>query len=300
MPLVDFKELMTEAEKKRYAVGYFESWNLESLLAAYDAAEKLRSPIILGFNGIFLTHHDRVIKDPLKLYASLADEACRQIKVPACSIFNESPKLDEVLDAIDMGYKMVMFTDERLSFEKQVEKVSIVVKKAHKKNVAVEGELVSLPGIGSELTELPDDLKFTTPESAINFINQTNVDSLAINIGQAHMHGKREIHLKLDALVEIKKKVKIPLVLHGGSYINPDDIKNAIEIGIRKINIGKTVKDVYFKTLRKSCYAIKENYNPYKVIGSGLDQDVLVKAKMSMQRVVEELMILFGSAGKMY
>ena len=298
MPLVDFKELMTDAEKKRYAVGYFESWNLESLLAAYDAAEKLRSPIILGFNGIFLTHHDRVIKDPLKLYASLADEACRQIKVPACSIFNESPKLDEVLDAIDMGYKMVMFTDEKLSFEKQVEKVSIVVKKAHKKNVAVEGELASLPGIGSELTELPDDLKFTTPESAINFINQTNVDSLAINIGQAHMHGKREIHLKLDALVEIKKKVKIPLVLHGGSYINPDDIKNAIEIGIRKINVGSILKKVYFQKIKETVENLSLSSNPYDIVGSGFKNDIHTKARLAVQAVIENFMIQYGSNNK--
>jgi len=298
MPLVDFKELMTDAEKKRYAVGYFESWNLESLLAAYDAAEKLRSPIILGFNGIFLTHHDRVIKDPLKLYASLADEACRQIKVPACSIFNESPKLDEVLDAIDMGYKMVMFTDERLSFEKQVEKVSIVVKKAHKKNVAVEGELSSLPGVGSELTELPDDLKFTTPESAINFINQTNVDSLAINIGQAHMHGKREIHLKLDALVEIKKKVKIPLVLHGGSYINPDDIKNAIEIGIRKINVGSILKKVYFQKIKETVENLSLSSNPYDIVGSGFKNDIHTKARLAVQAVIENFMIQYGSNNK--
>ena len=298
MPLVNFKELMTDAGKRRYAVGYFESWNLESLLAAYDAAEKLRSPIILGFSGIFLTHYDRVIKDPLKLYASLADEACRQIKVPACSIFNESSKLDEVLDAIDMGYKMVMFTDEKLSFEKQVERVSIVVKKAHKKNVAVEGELASLPGIGSELTELPDDLKFTTPESAINFVNQTNVDSLAINIGQAHMHGKREIHLKLDALVEIKKKVKIPLVLHGGSYINPDDIKNAIEIGIRKINVGSILKKVYFQKIKETVENLSLSSNPYDIVGSGFKNDIHTKARLAVQAVIENFMIQYGSNNK--
>ena len=298
MPLVDFKELMADAGEKRYAVGYFESWNLESLLAAYDAAEKLRSPIILGFSGIFLTHYDRVIKDPLKLYASLVNEACRQIKVPACSIFNESPKLDAVLDAIDMGYKMVMFTDEKLSFEKQVGKVSQVVKKAHKKNVAVEGELVSLPGIGNELTELPNDLKFTTPESAINFVNQTNVDSLAINIGQTHMHGKREIHLKLDMLIEIKKKIKIPLVLHGGSYINPDDIKNAIEIGIRKINVGSILKKVYFQKIKETVENLSLSSNPYDIVGSGFKNDIHTKARLAVQAVIENFMIQYGSNNK--
>ena len=132
MPLVEFKELMQDAENRKYAVGYFESWNLESLLAAFDSAERLRSPIILGFSGIFLTHEMRVLDDPLIIYAKLVDEACRQIKVPACSIFNESPKLESVLEAIDHGYKMVMFTDEKLSFNEQALKVAEVVDKAHK------------------------------------------------------------------------------------------------------------------------------------------------------------------------
>jgi ketose-bisphosphate aldolase len=298
MSLVDFRELMEHAEKNKYAVGYFESWNLESLLAAYDAAERLRSPIILGFSGMFLTHSGRVVKDPLELYARLADDACRQISVPACSIFNESPNLGAVLDAIDMGYKMVMFTDEKINFDQQVQKVATVVSKAHKKNVAVEGELVSLQGIGSELTELPDDLKFTTPESAANFVGNTGVDSLAINIGQAHMHGKTQIHLNLDALVEIKKKVKIPLVLHGGSYINPQDMKKAIEIGIRKINVGSILKKVYFQKIKDTTGHLDAGSNPYEIVGSGFKNDINTQARIAVQQSIESFMVQYGSNNK--
>lgn len=298
MSLVDFKELMEHAEKNKYAVGYFESWNLESLLAAYDAAERLRSPIILGFSGMFLTHIDRVVNEPLELYAKLADEACRQISVPACSIFNESPNLDAVLDSIDMGYKLVMFTDEKLNFEQQVKKVAIVVSKAHKKNVAVEGELVSLQGIGNELAELPGDLKFTTPESAINFVGRTGVDSLAINIGQAHMHGKTEIRLDLDALMEIKKNVKIPLVLHGGSYINPEDMKKAIEIGIRKINVGSILKKVYFQKIKDTTEKLNAGSNPYEIVGSGFKNDINTQARIALQQTIEDFIIQYGSNNK--
>jgi ketose-bisphosphate aldolase len=298
MSLVDFKELMEHAEKNKYAVGYFESWNLESLLAAYDAAERLRSPIILGFSGMFLTHNYRVVHEPLELYAKLADEACRQISVPACSIFNESPNLDAVLDSIDMGYKLVMFTDEKLNFEEQVKKVSVVVSKAHKKNVAVEGELVSLQGIGNELTELPDDLKFTTPESAANFVGFTGVDSLAINIGQAHMHGKTEIRIDLDALIEIRKKVKIPLVLHGGSYINPEDMKRAIELGIRKINVGSILKKVYFQKIKDTTEHLNAGSNPYEIVGSGFKNDINTQARIALQQTIEGFIMQYGSNNK--
>jgi ketose-bisphosphate aldolase len=298
MPLVDFKELMEHAEKKKYAVGYYESWNMESLLAAYDAAERLRSPIILGFSGIFLTHDKRVVKDPLSMYAALVNESCRQISVPACSLFNESPKLEPVLDAIDMNYRMVMFTDEKLSFEQQIEKVKLVVNKAHKKNVAVEGELISLLGIEHELTEVPDDLKFTIPEAALSFVEQTGVDSLAVNIGQAHMHGKKEFHIRLDILKKIKDKVNIPLVLHGGSYINADDMKKAIEIGIRKVNVGSILKKVYFQSIKEAAQQLGFESNPYEVVGSGFEKDINVKARIELQKVIEMFIMQYGSNNK--
>ncbi len=298
MSLVDFKELMKHAEQKEYAVGYFESWNIESLLAAYDAAEKMHSPIILGFSGLFLTHDDRIVKDPLTVYAKLVEEACKQISVPACSIFNESPKLDAVLNAVDMGYKIVMFTDENISFDEQVKKVSLVVSKAHKNGVSVEGELTPIAGIESELKDLPDDLRFTTPEAADRFVTQTGVDALAINIGQAHMHGRKEIHLNLNILEKIKKRVRIPLVLHGGSYINSNDIKNAIKLGIRKINVGSILKKVYFEVLKKTTGKLNITDNPYEIIGSGFSSDINTKARIAVQKVIEDYIIQYGSNGK--
>jgi ketose-bisphosphate aldolase len=298
MPLVDFRELMQHAENKKYAVGYFESWNLESLLAAFDAAEKLKSPIILGFSGFYLTHGMRVLKDPLKLYAKLVNEACRQIKVPACSIFNESPNLDAVLEAVDHGYKIVMFTDEKISFDELASNVAKVVDKAHKKNIAVEGELVSLPGITNELHEIPADLKYTSPKSAVCFINQTGVDSLAINIGQVHMHGKNDIHLDLNILKEIKKSINIPLVLHGGSYLNPLEIKEAINLGIRKINVGSILKKVYFQKLKESTANLEADTNPYEIVGSGFGRDIAVKARLAIQEMIENFIIQYGSNNK--
>jgi ketose-bisphosphate aldolase len=298
MPLVDFKELMEHAEKKSYAVGYFESWNIESLMAAFDAAEKLRSPIILGFSGIFLTHEKRVVKDPLILYAAIVEDACKQISVPSCSIFNESPKLDSVMEAIEMGYKIVMFTDEKLSFNEQVKKVLQVVEKAHNKNVAVEGELVSLQGIENELTSIPDDLKFITPETALSFVGQTGVDSLAINIGQVHMHGKQEIRLNLKLLKEIKKKVRIPLVLHGGSYINSDDIREAIFLGIRKVNVGSILKKVYFQKIKEIAQNLSISCNPYEVVGSGFASDINTCARIAVQKTIENFIIQYGSKNK--
>jgi fructose/tagatose bisphosphate aldolase len=102
MALTKFNDLMRDAEKGLYAVGYFESWDLESLQAVADAAEALHSPVLLGFSGIYLHHPERLTRERLSVYAALGNEVCRQISVPACLLFNESPHLERVLEAIDL------------------------------------------------------------------------------------------------------------------------------------------------------------------------------------------------------
>src|SRR6185436_15629698 len=87
MAIVRFQDLMASAERGSYAVGYFESWNLESLLAVADAAEATRSPVILGFSGIYLPHPDRVAGDRLSTYAAMGLDVCRPLSVPACLLF---------------------------------------------------------------------------------------------------------------------------------------------------------------------------------------------------------------------
>ena len=165
MPIVPFHDLMVHAEEGQYAVGYFECWNLESLLAVADAAEATRSPVILGVSGIYLPHRDRVVREPLSVHATTGLEVCRQLSVPACLLFNESSHLDWVLEAIELGFGLVMFTDDRLSFDELTKCVSQVVQKAHQSSVAVEGELAAVPGVEGELLALPGDSRLTDPET---------------------------------------------------------------------------------------------------------------------------------------
>ena len=113
MALVSFNALMDAMRRGEYAVGYFEAWNLESLLAVADAAEKLNAPVLLGFSGIYLpreTWHpdpEQGMHEPLGVYAAMGLETCRRIAVPACLVFNESPNLDWVYEAIELGFGMV-------------------------------------------------------------------------------------------------------------------------------------------------------------------------------------------------
>ncbi len=298
MALVPFKQLMAEAEAGQYAVGYFESWNLESLLAVADAAEAVRSPVILGFSGIYLPHPDRIMHDPFSAYAALGLEICRRLSVPACLLFNECPYVERVLTAIDLGYSLVMFTDEALSFEAQVTQVSQVVAKAHRAGIAVEGEVAALAGVGGELAAVPADLRLTDPAVARLFVEQTGVDALAVNVGQAHLHGRQAVRLNLERLAMLRKAVPLPLVLHGATSVHQADLVEAVRLGVRKINVGSILKRTYFESVRQACLAVGENYNPYEVIGSGLSSDVLTSGRLAMQQTVEALLRLFGSADR--
>ncbi len=295
MPLVPFDKLMAEAEQGQYAVGYFESWNLESLLAVADAAESVHSPVILGFSGIYLSHPERLVKERLSVYAALGLETCRNLAVPACLLFNESDQLDWVFDAIDLGFNLVMFTDESLDLEEQTWRTAQVVEKAHAQSVAVEGEITSL------LPEVIDDAPGVTlddPVVARDFVKRTGVDALAVSIGQAHVHGREQVRLNLSRLRELRKAVPVPLVAHGATSVYPADMVEAIRLGIRKINVGSVLKRTYFEAMRDASVRAGDDYDPYLVIGSGMEGDVLTLARVALQRTVEDLMRLYGSAGK--
>ena len=298
MPLVPFQELLADADRGGYAVGYFESWNMESLQAVADASESTGSPVLLGFSGIFLDHSQRVVKEHLSVYAALGHEVCRRLKTPACLVYNESPHFEKVLEAIELGFGLVMFSDENLSFDQQTERVGEIVSIAHRAGVAVEGEPMVLPGVGGELSIAPDDVNLSVPRVARTFVERTGIDALAVNVGQVHLHGRSEVRLDLSRLTELRQVIDVPLVLHGGSSISRADLQAAIGRGVSKINVGSVLKRSYLGALRLALEELGGNFNPYEVIGSGLDEDVLVKGRLALQKVVEDLMCLFGSAGK--
>lgn len=298
MPAIPFNELLADAAYGGYAVGYFESWNLESLMAVADAAVATRSPVLLGFSGIYLPHHQRAVHEPLAAYACLGREVRGGLTVPAALVFNESPHLDQVLAALELGFDMVMYSDEMLEPAAQAERVRQVVQAAHAAGIAVEGEAMALPGVGGALESMPGELHLSEPDAACAFVEQTGVDAFAVNVGQMHLHGRREVRLDLGRLDQLVRAVSVPLVLHGATSVCRDDLREAVRLGIRKINVGSLLKQVYFEALRDACVAADRHYNPYEIVGSGLDGDVLVAARVALQRTVEEFMQLFGSAGR--
>lgn len=290
--------MMAAAEAGGYAVGYFESWDMASLMAVADAAKLTRSPVLLGFSGLYLSHQARLVEEPLSAYAALGLEVCRQLPVPAALVYNESPDAASVLEAARLGFSLVMYSDENLDADVQRKRVREVAEKAHRLGAAVEGEIAALPGMGGLLAEPLSETPLTGIEAALEFVTETSVDALAVNLGQMHLHGRRELGLDLDLLRELRRRLAIPLVLHGASSVRRDDLRAATKAGIGKINVGSLLKQTYFETLKAACNDVGEGYNPYIVVGSGLEDDVLVAARLALKDVVADLMRLFGSAGQ--
>jgi len=298
MSNIAVKDLMEDAQKRKYAVGYFESWDLESALAVAKAAENKRSPVIIGFSGIYLPSPQRVFKSDLKIYADIAIKISQSINVPSATLYNESPCLESIIESIDLGFDLVMYTDENISYEVQKENIIRVVKKAHSKEVAVEAEIASLPGAGEFISEKPDNFKFTKAHAAKKFAEDTQIDLLAVNIGQAHLHGKQKVRLDMDKLKEVRKEVSIPLVLHGMSSVNEEDVKESIKNGISKVNVSSLLKQAYFESIKNDISKLNGDINPYLLIGSGFKQDLNTRACLKVQESVEKIMLLLGSAGK--
>ncbi len=298
MAITNFCDLMADAESEGYAIGYFECWSLESLLAVTDAAEATQSPVLVGFSGIYLNHPDRVRSDTLSVYSKMGLEVCKQASTPTALVFNESPNQNWVIDAINQGFGLVMFSDERLPFADQIARIRKIVEIAHQKGVAVEGEIESIPGIAGNMNDVPVDIRLTSIEIAHEFVEKTGVDAFAVNIGQMHLHGKHPVHLNLDLLKELHSALDVPLVLHGSTSVSREDLAVAVKYGIRKINLGSVLKRTYFEAIRRVCEGTTDMYNPYEIIGSGLREDVLIAGRIALQSKVEEYMHLFGSPGK--
>jgi fructose/tagatose bisphosphate aldolase len=298
MPKVSFARLMEDAERHGYAVGYFESWNMESLLAVADAAEATRSPVILGFSGISLPRADRVMPEHLEDYAALGAAVLQRIRVPACLLFNESPSFDWVAAAARQGFGLVMFADEQMGYDELVETTTKVCGAAHAAGAAVEGEPHSLPGVAGDLLSAPGERHMTDAGRARDFVKATGVDAVAVNVGQAHLHGRGEVRLDLDRVTELKRAVPVPLVLHGATSVSRADLREAIRRGVRKINVGSAMKRACIESMGGALAGLSADYNPYEVVGSGLPNDVMTACRRAVQKVTGEYMELFGSAGK--
>jgi len=294
MPLEPASGLLASAVRNHYAVGYFESWDIASLEGVIDAAEQSRAPVIVGFNGDFLARPDRTLPARLEWYAAVGRAAAESARVPCALMFNECSVDAWVERAAEAGFNLVMLADERADCAELTRRVATLARLAHSRDVAVEAELGVLPRSAAERS--PTRQSLTDPEQAAAFVRQTGVDLLAVSIGNVHLLLDGQCDLDLPHLAAIRRKVDIPLVLHGGSGIASGSIAQAIALGVAKVNYGTYLKQRCLAAVRRALAG--SHANPHCLLGDGGDRDLIVVARQAVRNAVLERIGLLGCCGK--
>jgi ketose-bisphosphate aldolase len=293
MPLEPIGPMMRDARERGYAVGYFESWSLESLQGVVDAAEQTRSPVIIGFNGDFLSRPTRQAAERLSWYGVLGRAAAESATVPCGLIFNECPRDDWVRAAIRAGFNLVMPADPYAGRAEIVRRVAELARLAHTHDVAIEGELGELPCGAHDGP--PRGGSPTDPEAAAAFVEATEVDLLAVSVGNVHIHVNGRKKLDLTLLEQIHRRVAVPLVLHGGTGIDDGDLREAIALGVAKVNYGTGLKQRYLHAVRSAL--AQDLVDPHRLLGHGGPDDALVAGRLAVRDAVLERIAWLGCSG---
>jgi fructose/tagatose bisphosphate aldolase len=260
-----------------------------------DAAERTASPIILGFNGAFLAG-PRAAPERLELYAAMGRAAAAASSVPCGLIFNECPRDDWVIQAIGAGFNLVMLADPEAPAAGYAARVAAITRQAHARGVAVEGELGELPCGATADGALPHGGTATDPAAAADFVAATQIDLLAVSVGNVHIQTRGRTGLNLPLLEQIHRQVPVPLVLHGGTGISAPSLKAAIALGVAKVNYGTYLKQRYLTAVRAAL--AHDASDPHRLLGIGGPEDVLVQGRLAVRDAVLERIELLGCCGK--
>lgn len=291
MPLESIDRLMKAAQHHDYAVGYFESWNLDSLQGVIDAAEQTRSPMIIGFNGEFLSERAGAKPDELAIYGAVGKAMAAKATVPCGFIFNECSKELWLESAITSGFNLIMPADGGGAPGDYTNRVKRLTSLAHSRGVSVEAEV-------EDSQEESEHEEATDPKDAAAFVQATGVDLLAIHIGNEEIKLRGRAPLDLERLEAIHEQLAIPLVLHGGTGIEDASLKAAIRLGVRKVNFGTYMKQKYLSALRGALSSSEPN--PHALLGGGSETDVLVVGRTVIRDAVLERIDLLGCCGRAY
>ncbi len=284
MGLIAGSVILKKAQEGKYAIGAFNFNNLEFLQAIIEAAEELSSPVILqvsegGMKYMGLSFLEGVVREVLP-----------KVKVPVAIHLDHGSHFDVVVSAIRIGFTSVMIDASKKPFDENVKITREVVKVAHAVGVSVEAELGKIMGTEEHVKVAETEAVFTDPEEALKFVELTEVDSLAVAIGTAHGIYKGKPKLDFERLSKIRKRVEVPLVLHGASGVPLDDVKRAISLGICKVNIDTDLRIAFRNKVEEIVLSQKDQIDPRKILGP---------AKEAVKEVVKEKIKAFGSEGRM-
>lgn len=243
--LVTGKEILAVANEKGFAVPAFNAGSGQLLNAVIEACEEAQAPVMIAI-------HPEELKFLTDSFVAQVKYAAEQKDIPICIHLDHGADFNQIIHAIRLGFTSVMIDASHLSYERNVMLSKKVVEAAHAGGISVEAELGTIGDTGNTIEGGVSEIIYTEPSTAQAFIEETGIDSLAIAIGTAHGIYPKELKpkLRLDILETIRSLTTIPLVLHGGSSNPDEEIRQAVELGINKINISSDIKIVFAEKLR--------------------------------------------------
>ncbi|MBQ7039236.1 MAG: class II fructose-bisphosphate aldolase [Clostridia bacterium] len=283
--LVNMNEVLRPAKKNKYAVGLFNAVNLELARGIINAAESLRSPVIMGTAEILLPY------GPLEEVSYYLLPMAKKASVPVVVHLDHGLTYDTCVKALKLGFSSIMYDCSTDSYEENVRKVKEMADIAHSYGATIEGELGHVgdnEGSAEGSDHMVDPSKFfTDPKLAKDFVDKTGVDALAIAVGNAHGAYKLPPKLDFERIRTIASTVDVPLVLHGGSGLTDDDFRQAIKDGISKVNIFTDI----------NVAAVEAEFKKFSSMEKGLI-DLIPAAVEAVKQETMKKMQLFSSDGK--
>jgi fructose-bisphosphate aldolase class II len=292
MALVPMHDLLVDAVQREYALGYLEAWDDWSLGAVVQAAEELDSPIIVGF-GCSLVNDGWLCNRGIRTFACLARIAAEAAKVPVAVMLNEARTFQHVELGLRHGFNALMLSTAHLEFEENVQMTRKVVEVAHSAGCCVEAELGIL-----EEDENPQAKGIATePDLAGEFVRKTGIDMLAVSVGNVHRVKRGSVCVDLDSLQRIHEQAEVPLVLHGGTGLEDEQIPDIIQRGVAKINVGSIFRRAFLAELTKKL-ANQDYTVEIDALGRQDENDLFWNSRCAVKEIAAKLMVLYGSAGK--
>ena len=264
---------------RKCAVGAFNVHNMEYTQGVISAAEAENAPVILMIGEPMIPFAG------LDMLTTICRHAAESASVPVAIALDHGKSEEHINRFIELGLS-VMVDASHYSFEENICITGDVVRRAHARGLSVEGELGSLAGSEDGEEEMQELM--TDPAMAEEFAARTGVDILAVSIGNVHGLYSGTPRIDVDRLIEIRKRVSIPVVMHGGSDLPVEVSKSVIEAGVRKFNVGTDLKYAFSRTLKETMMIEPMPFQP---------PHVLAPARSAVETITREKIRLFGSTG---
>jgi tagatose 1,6-diphosphate aldolase GatY/KbaY len=273
--------MLLQAQSGGYAIGAFNTENMEIMQAVFEAAEETQSPFILQTTPSMLKYASSDVFFGMARGLSLA------YRVPVALHLDHGNSFAAAAKCLRAGYTSVMIDGSKLGFEENITLTQRVVEMCAPCAIPVEAELGKVGGKEEEI--VTNDPGYTDPAEAEAFCTRTGISSLAVAIGTAHGFYSGKPVLDLERLAQIRQRISIPLVLHGASGLTDEDIQNCVQRGICKVNFATELRNAYTEGIREALVLNPALYDPKEFGKLG---------RACVKQLVMQRMIVCGAAGK--